>query len=675
MKYTGYFSCLLAYCCCWQYSVAQSSPVTDTVEIKMVVVTAQFAPTESRETVNSIKIIDRKTIETRAATNLQELLQTEANLRISQDPSLGSSVSINGLRSENLKILVDGVPVVGRLDGSIDVGQLPLSAVAQVEIIEGAQSLIYGSEAAAGVINLITKQSQLKQLEAEITGLLESNGYQSLQARAGAKLGKFLLQVNAGILEFEPKEDTTSRDQIWNPKEQKNARAMLRFNPNENLNLRASGSYFVEDVTNLGELRRPQFKPYAFDDYYQTERTDANLSGDGWLKNRALYWQASAAWNRFDRRKNSYRREFDPVAEELIEGQQDTSAAIGYLVRAMVSTNIDAHRLNFLLGAEHYTEQAEGVRFVDSTEAKTGFASNTDLGIFASLKYRLAQKMTLQGGARFTHNARFGHALTPSIWWAWRPTSAWEFKASYANGFRSPGLKELYFNFIDINHFIVGNTELQPEHTHNLRVETKYLAKLNEHWQLDLTASGFYNKVKDRIILTEFAPTQYNYQNLADWQTTGAGLTLGVSSGSLLRIKTALIYTGYFNALSADEADVPDLSWSPDWVNEVNLNFWEQRAGVSVWHKMTGETPYFFTDGTETKEGSTEVWHLLNASVNGNFWSKKIRLVMGVKNLLDVQQIRAGATGATHSGGDGMRPAHWGRSFFLQATVGFTSKK
>ena len=116
-----------------------------------VVVTAQFAPTEIRQTVNSVRVINRKTIENRAAVNLEELLQTESNIRLNQDAVLGSSLSINGLRGENVKILLDGVPVVGRLNGSVDAGQLPLAAVEQVEIIEGAQSLLYGSEASAGV--------------------------------------------------------------------------------------------------------------------------------------------------------------------------------------------------------------------------------------------------------------------------------------------------------------------------------------------------------------------------------------------------------------------------------------------------------------------------------------------------------------------------------------------
>ena len=200
--------------------------------LDQVVVTAQFAPTDTRESVNAVKIINRKIIEQRGAVNLQELLQTEPNLRITQDAILGSEISINGLKGENLKILIDGVPIVGRLNGNIDAGQIPLSSILKVEIIEGAQSLLYGSEASGGVINLITKKSQIAGIDTELSGQYENNGFRNIAARGGYTSGKWTAQVTANIQEFIPASDTSgSRDMLWNPKKQQSARGMLRFNP------------------------------------------------------------------------------------------------------------------------------------------------------------------------------------------------------------------------------------------------------------------------------------------------------------------------------------------------------------------------------------------------------------------------------------------------------------
>ncbi len=670
---------------CQLLIIAQSQP--DSLkgqQLEQVVITAQFAPTDVRQTVNSVRVINRATIENRAAVNLEELLQTEPNIRLSQDAILGSALSINGLRGENVKVLVDGVPVVGRLNGSVDAGQLPLGAVQQVEIIEGAQSLLYGSEASAGVINLVTRKSQAHRFEAEANTQLESNGFRNLQGRLGAHMGKFLLQITGNQLDFQPKADTSlGRDQLWNPKTQTAGRAVLRFSPSEKFDISLSGGLFSEKVDNLGDLRRPQYKPYAFDDYYNTDRSDATLHGEGWLKNRT-FWQTTVGWNRFARIKNSYRFDFNEEVKTLLEGQQDTSSADGLLARATLATDRQDRRWNFLIGAENYAETAEGVRIVDSTAAETGRATGNDFGLFASAKVNFFQKkLTLQGGARWTQNKLYGAAVTPSVWLLWQPATRWQVRFSYANGFRSPGLKELYFNFIDINHYIVGSPDLLPERSNNLRGEVKWnilsappvppmkggstSSGLKDSWFLQGQLSGFYNTVRDRIILSEFAPVQYTYANLKRWETMGGSLGFTATFRDWLRFRSDLVVTGFFNSYSEDDAALRTLNWSPDWANDLTISFFKQKANLNVWHKMTGKTPFFFEDAGEVKQGESEGWHLLNASLGSSFFQRKIRLNVGVKNILDKRQIRSGGSDELgHMEGD-LRPVHWGRTFFVSA--------
>ncbi len=648
---------------------------TDTLpdgSVAPVVITAQFTPTDVRQTVNSVRVLDRKTIERRGAINLEELLQTEPNLRLSQDPALGSAISINGMRGENVRILIDGVPVVGRLNGSVDAGQLPMGAVQQVEIIEGAQSLLYGSEASAGVINLVTRKSQPYRLEVEASPQWENSGFRNWQGRAGARIGKFLLQVTGSQLDFQPQPDSIGgRSQLWNPKTQTNGRAVLRFSPSDRLDLRLSGALFSEQVTNLGELRRPQFRPYAFDDYYFNDRADLTLHGEGWLPGR-WFWQATAGWNRFDRIKNSYRFDFEEEKKTLIEGQQDTSSATGWLTRLTLASDQRNRSWNVLVGLENFTETAEGARIVDTTASRTGWAQSRDLGLFASAKVNLlAHRLTLQGGARWTLNSLYGTALTPSVWLLWQPRSAWQVRLSYANGFRSPGLKELYFMFIDINHFIIGNVDLQPERSDNLRGEVRWQSDDRCHVTWSVSASGFYNRVRDRIVLAEFAPIQFQYVNLRHWETVGGGSGFSVRVGEWLRWRSDVVLTGFFNTLSEDsniETYLPRFNWAPDWVNDLTLTLPNQRAYFTLWHKLTGPTPYFFENNRQVVQGRTDAWHLLNLAVGGLFLKQKIRLGAGVKNLLGTRQIRATSRAEIGHGSGDLRPVHWGRTFFFSST-------
>jgi len=656
-------------------STGVASAQTDTLpdgRLSAVVITAQFTPTDARQTVNAVRVLDRKTIERRGAVNLEELLQTEPNLRLSQDPVLGSAISINGMRGENVKILVDGVPVVGRLNGSVDAAQLPLSAVQQVEIIEGAQSLLYGSEASAGVINLITRKSQPYRVEAEVTPQWESSGFRNTQGRAGVRMGKFLLQFTGQEVDFQPQPDSVGgRSQLWNPKKQTNGRAVLRYSAGERLDLRLSGGLFSEKVDNLGEIRRPRFKPYAFDDYYFTDRADLALHGEGWLPGR-WFWQATAGWNRFDRIKNSYRFDLEEQRRTLLEGQQDTSAAIGRLGRLTVARDRADRRWNFLFGIEHFTERAEGVRIVDSAAATVGRADSRDLGLFASAKATFFEgRLILQGGSRWTFNSLYGSAATPSAWLLWRPQSRWQLRLSYANGFRSPGLKELYFNFIDINHFIVGNTALRPERSDNLRAELRRQSQEHRHMVWRMSLSGFYNRVRDRIVLVEFAPVQYRYINLRHWETVGGGCGVGLSIGEWLRFQSDVVLTGFFNTLSeeyATETALPRFLWAPDWVNDLTLLLPNQRFYFTLWHKMTGPTPYFFEENRQLVQGRAQGWHLLNLAAGGHFFEQRVRLSAGVKNLLGTRQIRARSTTEIGHGSGELRPVHWGRTFFVSGT-------
>jgi outer membrane receptor for ferrienterochelin and colicins len=669
------FLCILATVTTWCASAQSSRDSLPDNQLGQVVVTAQFAPTDARQSVSSVRVLSRQTIERRAVTSLGELLQAEPNIRITQDPVLGSAVSLNGLRGENLKILIDGVPVTGRLNGSIDAGQLPMNAVQQVEIIEGAQSLLYGSEASAGVINLVTRKSQLNPLEAEASAQVESSGIQMYQARTGVRMGKILLQLSGNSFSFIPQEDSTvGRDQIWNPKQQLSGRAMLRFNPSKKFDLRVSGGLFNERVDNPGDIRRPQYRPYAFDDYYNTDRTDITTQAEGWTKNR-LFWQATAGWNRFYRVKNSFRYDFETSENTLLEGQQDTASADGLLTRFTLSSDVKERAVNFLAGIENYAEVATGQRISDTTSGRPGWATGNDLGIFGSARYKISQQLTLQGGARMTLNQRFGSALTPAIWMLWQPSGSLQARFSYANGFRSPGLKELFFNFIDVNHYLVGNVDLQPEKSHNLRSEITQNFRINNSQAITARFTAFYNLVYNRIVLAEFAPVQYQYINLDKWQTTGTGLGVTWSYNDWLRVRSELVVTGYHNEFAGDT--LPRLSWSPDWVNDINLQFFNDRLFFNIWHKFTGRTPYFFEDQGEIIPGESASWHLVNISAGTNLLKNRFRINAGIKNLAGITQIRSGSSELGHNTGNRMLPVHWGRTYFVSVTgnIGWSGRE
>ena len=123
----------------------QAADSTKIHELDEVIVTAQYVPQTIEKSVYKVKTIDAGEMRSRGVSNLRELLQHELNINLEQRSVFGTSIEVQGISKENVKILVDGVPVIGRLNGIIDLSQINLYNIERVEIIEGPASVFYGT--------------------------------------------------------------------------------------------------------------------------------------------------------------------------------------------------------------------------------------------------------------------------------------------------------------------------------------------------------------------------------------------------------------------------------------------------------------------------------------------------------------------------------------------------
>src|SRR5699024_3265320 len=146
------------------------------IDLKDVVITAQYAPISAENAIHEVKVLDAEQLRSQGYSTLDEALRNQLNMRISTDPMLGNSLKIQGVDGQHIKIMIDGVPIIGRLNGNIDLSQIPLNTVRRIEIVEGALSTIYGSNASGGVINIITKKSIEKNISINMEGHIENVG-------------------------------------------------------------------------------------------------------------------------------------------------------------------------------------------------------------------------------------------------------------------------------------------------------------------------------------------------------------------------------------------------------------------------------------------------------------------------------------------------------------------
>src|SRR5690606_20383373 len=153
---------------------------TDTVAFKNldeVVVTGQYKAQSLKNSVYQVRIINSERIGLSGASNIQEVLNNQLGFRFSNDNTLGiSDVKLNGVGGNNVKILMDGVPMVDRYDQRVSLSQIDINNVDRIEIVEGPMSVSFGSDAMAGVINIITKKNKKDQFNVTALAREETAG-------------------------------------------------------------------------------------------------------------------------------------------------------------------------------------------------------------------------------------------------------------------------------------------------------------------------------------------------------------------------------------------------------------------------------------------------------------------------------------------------------------------
>ena len=649
-----------------------------TIDLDDVVITAQYAPTAAEEAVHQVKVLKAEELQRSGFVNLAEALSQQINLRIDTDPILGNGLLVQGIGGENVQIMIDGVPVIGRVDGDVDLSQISLSNVARVEIVQGALSAQYGSNAAGGVINIITKKSQLGIWQIDTRHQLESLGILNNNLSIGKRSGKFWLQLSADHYraQFAPEDslriyetansvggESYRRKKIpWNPKRQIGLGGQLRYDLNDSTNLRYRYGRFNEELSIFGEVRRPQFQPYAFDDQYTTRRQDHNLHLESWLSP-GLYLQSTTAFNDYQRLGMTQRLDLTADTTSLVPGAQDTTGFTAFLHRSILSTTGDRF-WNMLAGVEIMYETGSGARILDGGRNRT---NRGNYALWAGLRLRPLEGLTLESNLRYGYNTKYDHPLIPSVNLAWQPSKIWTVRAGYAHGFRAPSLKELHFNFIDVNHYIVGNTDLAAEHARNATVSVAYRKRsIRDHllsWNINL----FYNKITNRIILAEYESLHYNYQNLEEYETHGFNVQLAYTCKTRFSVSTNFAFTRLYNELSVD-TDAGRFTPLPEMQNEVRYKLPLIETDLNLIHRYIGRQVQFYQDSNgELLQGTVGEYHLLHLNLSRRFWQDRLLCSAGAKNLLDQSTVplQGGNSGGAHSDSGADRLIGFGRSFFV----------
>lgn len=655
--------------------------------LKEVVVTGQYEATSAKNAVYQVKTVDAKVIEAMGATNLEEVLSRQLNIRFSRDNAVGNgSINMQGLSGQYVKILIDGVPMVGRSGtaNEIDVNQIDLQMIDRVEIVEGPMAVNYGADALAGVINIITKKETAQamflnlSIQEETVGSeynLWNEGIHNYSLGFGGQIfnnlsGEILSRYNrfggwtgAG----------KGRDKEWYPKTQFLNIAGLTYGQS-NWHIRYQLNHLAEEILNLGapNTNNPLLDPYALDQTFEANRLMHQLQGEFSLGN----WKLLSA-NSF----TDYERLSAQFSTNLITNTETTTRAADqdtifyeswfsrntFQGQFFSSNNVSA---NAQLGLEAQYELAGGSTLSD------GIKDMFNIAVFASSEISLYKRFKIRPGIRYTYNSNFETLPTPAINVKYDVTPALQLRAGYGRGFRAPSVREMYHEFIDANHNIIGNESLTPETSHSFTANLNY----NFSSHLKFNIGGFHNNIKDKIgfFTPERADLATTYENISVFKTQGINSGLQYLSGNI-NAQAGASYIGRYQQISEDEAlEVPNFIYSPEFNFSLQYNFKNLGFKPALFYKFTGANKDYRLITNDAGEGQPELqqidpFHWLDFTLTQSF-SPRFNVSAGVKNLLNIETVNNNLRGGgPHAGSQsGQTSVAYGRSFFIRMQYQFS---
>jgi outer membrane receptor for ferrienterochelin and colicins len=636
-----------------------------------MVVTGQYEARTMSASTFQVKAIDRATIDLAGTGNISEVLQFIPGLDIQRDPSLSSqSLRLIGMGGNNTKILLDGIPINGRTGSDFDISQLNVHNIDRIEIIEGPMSTEYGSNALAGVVNIITKKNIQDRMRIDLQILEETVGDQygfSEGIHDYSMNGGFTLNSSTDLLAWGGRRNfggaqvlLTGRAMDWDPKEQWHAGAMLKKRVGQS-QLSIRSEWFDEVIHNAGNIFG-SFDQRAMDEYYHSNRLLNHLDFGTYIQKLGrLDVKASVSW--YQRIKNSYIENLK-TNESIIstaDGSQDSSYFMAYNLRANLTKQI-SDQVKIRYGTDILYDLAWGGR-VEGDDKKDAL----DAGLFGSFEWSPSDKIRIQPGMRWSYNSRYPAPIIPSLNLKYSVLPDLTFRAGYAKGFRAPALRELYFNFVDSSHKIYGNEDLKAEKsTYWQGALTWFKKESGQHeWQIEL--SGFLNSATDQINYATDPndATATTLINIDEVKTNGLRLESRLAK-STYNLSAGVGFIGYRNPLT-DEFDITSYTNAVYFQSQGTVQIIPKKLRAQFNYKYNAKVPIYILPETEEEPvlEYSEGFHWMNISLGYSF-NERFSILGTVKNALNVSNVSTPRLGGPIHGTGGVQAIGYGRSFALK---------
>jgi len=635
-------------------------------DLDEVIVTATRTVRQLSSLPLPVTLISKKQIQRTGVTRLNEILNEQTGIVMTPDATIGGGegVQIQGIASDYVLVLIDGVPVVGRSSGNLDLSRFAIGNIKQIEVVKGPSSSLFGSEALGGVINIITEKPTSENITGQLSHRAATFNNQNSNVSMSQRRDKFGYSFFADRLSTDGYDLATGDDaQTVNPFFNYTFNGRLFFDASEKLKIFASGRYFSQEfdvMPNTSEER--DANAHLRIDHNPSEKTN---------------WQYEFYYTSYI----TDEKILDPINNDVLMANDFNQQ----LIRPEVRYNHSFSENNTLtLGGGYNFETLDRSLFAEQVTFDSQY-------LFAQYDFKPLEKLNIIAGARFDNHSVYNSQLSPKLSARYNFNESFAVKASVGSGFKAPDFRQLYLDFTNAaggGYSVFGKEVeaagiqrlLDNDEIANLVVDQNILGqRLNAESSIGYNFGFSYKKGKlssdinlfrndfDNLIDIQILASRTNGQNVFGYINRESVYTQGVEFDLKYRLFENLDFSAGYQLLYAFDKDKEAaleagtvFGRDPETLETIRLtrsdyfglenrsrhtvNFkvfyeipqWDANANLRVVYRSRfGLTDRNGNDLLDNLDNSfVDGYALVNLALGKNFY-KNYQVQFGVNNLLD----------------------------------------
>ncbi len=393
-------------------------------ELTEVVVTGTRTEKRLSESPVLTTVIRDREIRKAGSVSMLESLQDNIPGIVVTPNAMGNNMRIKGLNSRYILMLVDGERLVSEsAGGNVNLDQIDVNSIKRIEMVDGASSALYGSNAVGAVINVITKEP-IHKIETGVYQSFENHNTLKTMVNIGTAQKKY--SVYAGGFRnssdgFDNEESGASAARYTDY----GGNLKLGYKPTAKSDVNITGRYFQHETFNPDNSMNVK--------HPLTQNMTIGANGGFISPNDRNNLRVSVNFDKY----------FDSDVMEKKNNEHSLKNTASYLSSRAINTYTLSEKWEFVGGLEYNHEENYSTSTLGSEPTTK---SLNDMNVFGQAQYNPWKNFNVIAGGRYIHNSQFGNDFTPKLSLKYS-ISGFQFRGGIGTAFRAPSIKELYYDF------------------------------------------------------------------------------------------------------------------------------------------------------------------------------------------------------------------------------------